>query len=64
MRIQGFKKEFAATLSYIKHREQMLQGASAEEYGGSSSKPRRIDINKEKVGFDLTALLMHSMGFL
>jgi hypothetical protein len=40
MRVQGFSKEFAATLSYIKHREQMLLGTSAEEYGGSSTKPR------------------------
>lgn len=64
MRVQGFSKEFAATLSYIKHREQMLQGTSAEEYGGSSTKPRQIDINNEKIGFDLTALIMHSMGFL
>jgi hypothetical protein len=65
MRVNGFKKEFAATLSYIKHREQMLLGAAADDYGANNSnKPKKFDVKKEKIGFDLTALLMHSMGFL
>lgn len=63
MRVQGFHKEFSATLSYIKHREQMLYGSSGEEYG-NTSKPVKLEIQKEKITFDVTALLMHSMGYL
>ena len=61
LRIDGFKKEFQASIADLRFREALYSGAIDYE---QESKPPPINVRSEMLDFNMVAILLHRMGFL